>query len=65
MVLFLFSNYISAVKEICLSNKGNTLCIWLIPLLYAITEKMEDPFFPQTIHLQDMSQLRNDEEKQR
>ncbi|XP_029898687.1 E3 ubiquitin-protein ligase rnf213-alpha-like isoform X1 [Aquila chrysaetos chrysaetos] len=59
------SNYLSTVKEICLSNKGNTLCIWLIPLLYAITEKMGDPFFPQTIPLQHMLQLRNDEEKQR
>ncbi|KAM6211439.1 E3 ubiquitin-protein ligase rnf213-alpha-like [Sarcoramphus papa] len=59
------SNYISAVKEICLSNKSNTLRIWLIPLLYAITEKMEDPFFPQTIPLQHLLQLRNDEEKQR
>ncbi|XP_009475166.1 PREDICTED: E3 ubiquitin-protein ligase RNF213-like [Nipponia nippon] len=59
------SNYISSVKEICLSNKGNTLWIWLIPLLYAITEKMEDRFFRQTIPLQHLLELRNDEEKQR
>ncbi|XP_074996114.1 E3 ubiquitin-protein ligase rnf213-alpha-like isoform X2 [Calonectris borealis] len=59
------SNYVSAVKEMCLSNKGNTLWIWLIPLLYAITEKMEDPFFPQTIPLQHLLQLRNEEEQQR
>ncbi|XP_032847063.2 E3 ubiquitin-protein ligase rnf213-alpha-like [Tyto alba] len=59
------SNYISSVKEICLSNKGNTLCIWLIPLLYAITEEKEDRFFPETISLQHLLHLRDDEEKQR
>ncbi|XP_074938739.1 E3 ubiquitin-protein ligase rnf213-alpha-like isoform X2 [Phalacrocorax aristotelis] len=59
------SNYISAVKEICLSNRGNTLWIWLIPLLYAITEGMEDPFFPQIIRSKHLNQLRDDEEKQR
>ncbi|XP_074672203.1 E3 ubiquitin-protein ligase rnf213-alpha-like isoform X1 [Strix aluco] len=59
------SNYISTVKKIFLSNKGSTLCIWLIPLLYAITENMEDPFFPETIPLQHLLSLRDDEEKQR
>ncbi|KAM9300337.1 E3 ubiquitin-protein ligase rnf213-alpha-like [Morus bassanus] len=59
------SNYISSVKEICLSKTGNTLWIWLIPLLYAITEEMEDPFFPQTIPSECLQQLRDDEEKQR
>ncbi|PKU43384.1 hypothetical protein llap_6310 [Limosa lapponica baueri] len=58
------SNYVSAVKKICLSNEVNTLCIWLIPLLYAITEKTEDPFFPEIIRLQYL-QLRDDEKKQR
>ncbi|KAM6093566.1 E3 ubiquitin-protein ligase rnf213-alpha-like [Chlamydotis macqueenii] len=58
-------NSVSFVKNMCLSNKGNTLWIWLIPLLYANTEKMEDTFFPQIIPLQHLMQLRNDEEKQR
>ncbi|KAM6438942.1 uncharacterized protein O9250_015379 [Rhynochetos jubatus] len=59
------SNYISSLKEICLSNKDSTLLIWLIPLVYAITENMKDPFFPQTIPSQYLLQLRDDEEKQR
>ncbi|XP_056183966.1 E3 ubiquitin-protein ligase rnf213-alpha-like isoform X3 [Falco biarmicus] len=59
------SKYVSSVKGICLSNKNDTLWIWLIPLLYAITEKTEDTFFSQTIPLQHLLQLRNDEEKQR
>ncbi|XP_026713188.1 E3 ubiquitin-protein ligase rnf213-alpha-like [Athene cunicularia] len=59
------SNYISTVKKIFLCNKGSTLCIWLIPLLYAITENTKDPFFPETIPSQHLSSLRDDEEKQR
>ncbi|XP_074426105.1 E3 ubiquitin-protein ligase rnf213-alpha-like isoform X2 [Larus michahellis] len=58
-------NYIEAVKKICFSNKDITLCIWLIPLLYAITEKMEDPFFPQFIPSKQFLQLRDDEKMQR
>lgn len=49
----------------CIRNKGNTLLIWLIPLLYAITEKTDDPLFPETIPLQHLLELRNDEGKQR
>ncbi|XP_065501150.1 E3 ubiquitin-protein ligase rnf213-alpha-like [Caloenas nicobarica] len=59
------SSYISAVKKMCLRNNGNILLIWLIPLLYAITEKTDDPFFPEIIPLQHLLELRNDEEKQR
>ncbi|KAM4682179.1 E3 ubiquitin-protein ligase rnf213-alpha-like isoform 3-T3 [Amazona ochrocephala] len=56
---------ISALKKICLDNEDDVLCIWLIPLLYAITEKTEGPFSIQTIPSQRFLQLRDDEEKQK
>ncbi|XP_057255840.1 uncharacterized protein LOC130594130 [Pezoporus wallicus] len=59
------SDYISALKKICLDNEDDVLCIWLIPLLYAITEKMEGPFSIQTVPSQRLLQLRDDEKKQK
>ncbi|XP_065534709.1 E3 ubiquitin-protein ligase RNF213-like isoform X6 [Lathamus discolor] len=59
------SNYISVLKKICVDNEDDVLCIWLIPLMYAITEKIEGPFSTETVPSQRLSQLRDDEKKQK
>ncbi|XP_072704248.1 E3 ubiquitin-protein ligase rnf213-alpha-like isoform X2 [Ciconia boyciana] len=59
------SKYFPALKEMCLRTTGGTLWIWLVPLLYAIKENMEDPFLPCEPSSQAFTQLRRDEEKQR
>ncbi|XP_062457519.1 E3 ubiquitin-protein ligase rnf213-alpha-like [Rhea pennata] len=57
-------SYITALKEICLRDSSSTLLIWLIPLLYALTEP-EDPFLSQAIPSKAILKLRNDDKKQR
>ncbi|XP_075580950.1 E3 ubiquitin-protein ligase rnf213-alpha-like [Pelecanus crispus] len=59
------SKYVPALKNMCLRTTEGTLWIWLVPLLYAITENMEDPFHPCEIPSRAFLQLRRDEEKQR
>jgi len=63
---FIFcSKYFQSLKEMCLGTTDGTLWIWLVPLLYAIKEKAEDPFFSYEPPSQVFKQLRVDEEKQR
>ncbi|XP_074936539.1 E3 ubiquitin-protein ligase rnf213-alpha-like, partial [Phalacrocorax aristotelis] len=57
--------YFLALKDICLRTTEGTLWIWLVPLLYAMKEKMEDSFLPFEPSSQAFQQLRKDEEKQR
>lgn len=42
-----------------------TLWIWLVPLLYAIKENVEDPFSPQELPPEAFIQLWNKKDRQR
>ncbi|KAM9258624.1 E3 ubiquitin-protein ligase rnf213-alpha-like [Morus bassanus] len=57
--------YFPALKEMCLRTTDGTLWIWLVPLLYAMKKKAEDPFLPYEPPSRAFQQLRKDEEKQR
>ncbi|KAM9602985.1 uncharacterized protein ACIBXB_002521 [Morphnus guianensis] len=59
------SKYFPALKEMCLRTTDGTLWIWLVPLLYAIKAKTEDPFRPYEPPSSAFIQLRGDKEKQR
>ncbi|XP_009322556.1 PREDICTED: uncharacterized protein LOC103917173 [Pygoscelis adeliae] len=59
------SKYFPSLKKMCLRTTDGTLWIWLVPLLYAIKEKTEDPFLPHEPPSEAFIQLRGDEEKQR
>ncbi|XP_026723314.1 uncharacterized protein LOC113490904, partial [Athene cunicularia] len=58
------SKYFKALKEMCLKTTDGTLWIWLVPLLYAIKERAEDPFLLHEPPSEAFLQLRGDEEKQ-
>ncbi|XP_074663829.1 E3 ubiquitin-protein ligase rnf213-alpha-like isoform X2 [Strix aluco] len=59
------SKYFQALKEMCLKTTDGTLWIWLVPLLYVIKEKVEDPFLLYGPPSEAFLQLRGNEEKQR
>ncbi|XP_009867566.1 PREDICTED: E3 ubiquitin-protein ligase RNF213-like, partial [Apaloderma vittatum] len=59
------SKYLPAVRHMLLDTvTDGTLWIWLVPLLYAMNEKMEDPFPSSTLPPQSFIQLRTNKEKQ-
>ncbi|XP_055559911.1 E3 ubiquitin-protein ligase rnf213-alpha-like isoform X6 [Falco cherrug] len=58
------SKYFPALKDMCLRTTNSTLWIWLVPLLYAINEKMEDSFLCE-LPSEAFKQLRRSEDKQR
>ncbi|XP_026723294.1 E3 ubiquitin-protein ligase rnf213-alpha-like [Athene cunicularia] len=59
------SKYFQALKAMCHNTIDGTLWIWLVPLLYAMKEKAEDPFSLHEPPSEAFLKLRWDEDKQR
>ncbi|XP_074786497.1 E3 ubiquitin-protein ligase rnf213-alpha-like [Athene noctua] len=59
------SKYFQALKAMCHKTIDGTLWIWLVPLLYAMKEKVEDPFSLHEPPLEAFLKLRWEEDKQR